>query len=234
MKNKKLIFTKTNGFTLVEIAIVLVIVGLLITGLVMPLAAQYDLKNYNETRTRVATIKEAIVGFAIVNGRLPCPADGTIASGVAGAGLEVCTATSVVGVVPWATLGLPETDAWNRRITYRVTQTFTDGNPDVCATSTTSFALCSTGDITVTDSAVNIAANVPVLILSHGKNGFGAFLSNGAQISSATASADEQENADADSIYILRETNLQSFDDVVDWVSPNVLFNRMVTAGRLP
>jgi prepilin-type N-terminal cleavage/methylation domain-containing protein len=226
--------SKTNGFTLVEIAIVLVILGLLITGLIMPLAAQYDLKNYNETRTRVATIKEAIVGFAIVNGRLPCPADGTIASGVAGAGLEVCTVTSVAGVVPWATLGLPETDAWNRRLTYHVTQSFTDGNPDACDTSTTSFALCSIGDITVTDSAVNIATNIPVLIVSHGKNGFGAFLSNGTQISSAAGSTNEQENADADSIFILSETNLQTFDDVVEWVSPNVLFNRMVTAGRLP
>lgn len=234
MKIGKLISSEVNGFTLVEMAIVLVIVGLLITGLIMPLAAQYDLKNYNETRARVATIKEAIVGFAIVNGRLPCPADGTIASGTAGAGLEVCTATSVAGVVPWATMGLPETDAWNRRITYHVTQSFTDGNPDACDTSTTSFALCSIGNITVTDSSANIATNIPVIVISHGKNGLGAYLSNGTQISSAIASVDEQENADADSTFILRETNLQSFDDVVDWVSPNVLFNRMVTAGRLP
>jgi len=232
MKTEMNIPLRSQGFTLVEMAIVLVIVGLLITGLIMPLAAQYDLKSYNETRARVKVIKEAVVGFALVTGRLPCPADGTVASGVAGAGTENCGVAS--GVLPWATLGLPETDAWNRRFTYQVTQSFTDVNPDACASSTSSFALCSTGDITITDSLANIATNIPVLIASHGKNGFGAYLSDGTQIPSTTASADEQENINANSTFILKDANLQSFDDVVDWVSPSVLFNRMVTAGKLP
>lgn len=236
--NLKLQRHQQFGFTLVEIAIVLVIIGLLITGLLTPLTAQYDLKSYSETRERIANIKEAVTGFALVNGRLPCPAIGTVASGSVGAGLEVCTLTSTTGVVPWATLGLPETDAWNRRFTYQVTQSFTDATPDACAFGTTSsFALCSQGDISINNGAVTIATGIPVLVVSHGKNGFGAYLPSGLRVPyTSETTLEEQNNANASypPVYVSMTPTAQGFDDVVDWVSHNVLFNRMVTAGRLP
>jgi hypothetical protein len=61
--------------------------------------------------------------------RFPCPANGTLASANATAGVEVapdvngCTTDESGGVVPWRTLGLGEadtTDGWDRRLTYRV------------------------------------------------------------------------------------------------------------------
>lgn len=241
IKKKGSFCLKAKGFTLVEMAIVLVIVGLLISGLIVPLAAQNDLRGYRETREKIATIKEAVIGFAIVNGRLPCPADGTIASGLAGAGSEDCTLAA--GIVPWAALGIHETDAWGRRFTYQVTQLFSDGSASThgCVTPPsalpdTSFSLCSPGDITITNSAVAIATNIPVLIVSHGKNGFGAYLPTGAKLPDASATADEQDNADVSvpPDFVSIEPNVQGFDDVVDWVSPNILSNRMVTAGKLP
>ena len=61
------------GFTLVEIAIVLVIVGLLISAFLVPLSAQRDLKDYGEVKSDLEQIREALYGYAIINGRLPCP-----------------------------------------------------------------------------------------------------------------------------------------------------------------
>jgi prepilin-type N-terminal cleavage/methylation domain-containing protein len=105
-----------RGFTLIEIAIVLVVVGLIMGGLLVPLSAQIDQRNYSETRQRMSEIKEALIGFAISNGRLPCPATTTsngieafdaIAHGDATNG--IC-ATFFNGFLPAATLGITPTD----------------------------------------------------------------------------------------------------------------------------
>ena len=53
-----------RGFTLVEMTIVLVIIGLLISSLIPPLSAQMDQRNVNETREQLANIREALIGFA--------------------------------------------------------------------------------------------------------------------------------------------------------------------------
>ncbi len=76
-------------------------------------------------------IDKALANFVAQNKRLPCPADGTVASGALNAGVEKpfpptgsCNPVNQAnGVVPWVTLGISEGDAadpWNGRITYRV------------------------------------------------------------------------------------------------------------------
>lgn len=82
-------------------------------------------KAYSDTRARMEGVSDALTMFVSRTLRLPCPADGT-----QGTGLEerdsitgVCKAQQLGGVVPWATLGIPEadaTDGWNTRLTYRV------------------------------------------------------------------------------------------------------------------
>jgi prepilin-type N-terminal cleavage/methylation domain-containing protein len=104
-----------KGFTLTELAVALVIVGLLLASALMPLTAQIDVRNFADTRRGMDGVKEAIIGFALANGRLPCPADGSVRSDASTAGTEQVTVnvcTTAFGVVPWATLGTPETDAW--------------------------------------------------------------------------------------------------------------------------
>src|SRR5665647_1087323 len=70
-----------NGFTLIEMAMVLMIVGLLLGGMLVPLSAQMDQRNVSDTQKTLSEIKEAIVGFTLANGRLPCPATASIATG---------------------------------------------------------------------------------------------------------------------------------------------------------
>ncbi len=62
------------GFTLVELAVVVVIVGLMLAGLLVPISAQMDMQSFRKTNENLIEMKEALIGYAIINGRLPCPA----------------------------------------------------------------------------------------------------------------------------------------------------------------
>lgn len=230
------------GFSLIEIAIVLAIVGLLLGGLLPTLSAQIESRQIAETRKQMEDILESLTGFALINGRLPCPADGTGSSGaeaVTGSG-AAATCSLTLGVLPWTTLGVNETDAWGRRFTYRVTSTYADGADGTATascniTSGVSFQLCSSGNLNVkaTSGGTNVAANVPAVVVSHGKNGYGAFPhGGGTQLAGATG--DEAENADDDNIFVSKDQIQNGYDDLVIWLSPNSLVNRMVTAGKLP
>lgn len=229
---------RMRGFTLVELAVALAVIGLLLGMLIVPLNAQIDQQRINDTRKQLALVTEAILGFALANGRLPCPASATVPSTTAGAGTEartgtVCTAAQ--GVVPWASLGVPETDSWGLRFTYRVAMALADEpTGGLQASFTLETTAPNTGDITVTSggaSPVNIATNVTAVVVSHGKNGLGAYRMDGTQVVGVTG--DEGENADLDATFISKLPD-PAYDDLVDWVSPNVLKSRMVAANRLP
>lgn len=219
---------------------VMLIIGLLLGGLIPTLSAQMETQRISETRRQLDEIKEALAGFALINGRLPCPADGTASGGnelVTGTG-TTATCTLTKGVLPWSTLGVPETDGWGRRFTYRVAANFADGADGTgasCNIATgVSFQLCSSANLNVksTSAGSNVAANVPAVVVSHGKNGLGAYpAGGGAQISTATG--DEEENTDDNNTFVSKDYT-SDFDDQVVWLSPNILFNRMVAAGKLP
>lgn len=244
---------KSRGFTLIEMAMVMMIVGLLLAGLLPNLSAQMESRRINETRKQLEEIKEALIGFVIINGRLPCPADGLIPTGQLNAGKEaktgtVCaniTANRASGVIPWATLGINETDAWGRRFTYSIASDFADDlgtnshgtgcapNP---APTQASFALCSTGNLSVGASATNTASitnQAPAVIVSHGANGLGAYMPNGVKIPISGASSDEASNENNNDDFVYHEAT-SDFDDQVIWLSTNILSNRMVAAGKLP
>ena len=213
---------QVRGFTLVEVAIVLVIVGLLVSAFLAPLSAQRDLKDYSQVRTDLAQIQEALNGFAVANGRLPCP--DTTGDGIADACVGVTSATSTPGNLPWVTLGMQANDPWNSPYQYRVNDAFG-----------TTFTLSTTGSgagilKVYTDNTLGaiVANNVPAVIYSSGKNG----------AVQPPISADELENrttagAKFDVNFVSHDFS-PTFDDVVVWVSPNILFNRMVAAGQLP
>jgi prepilin-type N-terminal cleavage/methylation domain-containing protein len=63
-----------RGFTLVELAVVMTIVVLLLGSLLYTLSAQTDQRNVDETRRRLDQARELLLSYAVVNGRLPCPA----------------------------------------------------------------------------------------------------------------------------------------------------------------
>ncbi|MDO9012851.1 MAG: prepilin-type N-terminal cleavage/methylation domain-containing protein [Gallionella sp.] len=265
-----------NGFTLVEIAIVMFIMALMLgTGLTL-LSAQQDQRKIEDNTARLNEVHEALIGFAITYGRLPCPTQASLATGQINAGEEAltgntcacqsttgpsstiadlsaskvaCVNTTVTGVLPWAKLGISETDAWGHRFTYRVTTIFADditaityGCTPPTAPTQSSFALCSNGNLAVlsTVGGSNVASTLPAVVVSHGTNGLGAYTPTGQQILPiAAANTNETENANNDINFVSHTTAPAGetggyFDDQVIWLSQYTLFNRMVQAGKLP
>ncbi|MCM8620180.1 MAG: type II secretion system GspH family protein [Candidatus Accumulibacter sp.] len=245
MKNPSFQAPTSRGFTLTELSVVLVITSILIGGLLVPLSSQIDARNSNDTKAAMAEIREALLGFAAVNGYFPCPAIPTIASGSPDAGLEggrnSGSCIHPAGVLPWASLAVAERDAWGRRYSYRVTPEFSNAPPLL------PFNLSSSGDIKVLSAAggVAIATFVPIIVISHGKNGNGAYTTEGAQLPEGS-DADELENrvlitpagvwsdGSVAKEFVKRAAPAVTYDDEVVWIAPGVLFNRMITAGKLP
>ena len=235
MKNKGLLTRKPprykgqaliqGGFTLLEIAIVMVVLGLLLGGAMLPLSIQMEKMDRDATHRQLTDIRDALMGFALVNGRLPCP--DTDSDGLAD-GLPACSA--VEGGLPWSDLGLGRQDAWGRPFTYRVSADFADQvDGTACLTPTlgVSFSLCSLGDISILDADGGnpVASALPAVIISHGKNW------------AEVAGLDELENTDGDAILVDRfysKNSDSTFDDLVIWLPPNILMNNMVSAGLLP
>ncbi len=120
---------RAQGFSLVEMAMVLLVVGLLAALFLPATNTMMDNNRRKETRTKLEALESAITRFVMTNRRLPCPADGALDVTDAFFGLEqgdpatgVCTVLDR-GVVPWRTLGLganDAVDAWGTLVTYRM------------------------------------------------------------------------------------------------------------------
>lgn len=231
--------TRARGFTLIELAIVLVIITILIGGLAMPLSAQIQARRIAETNKTLEEAREAIIGYAMthkVGGTkpyLPCPdtnGDGVEETRVA----NKCPKR--IGFFPWVTLGTGAQDAWGNRLLY---STHTDvTNDDVGIHS----ALAPTNGWNQVCSsptcAAYIAASVPVVLASFGPNGWGALNVNGNTLASPTG-ADELENLDEDNRFVSRTPTKPDdpsgeFDDLLTWLPYYVLFPRVCPTGCPP
>ncbi|GAB4170727.1 MAG: hypothetical protein OHK0026_17950 [Rhodocyclaceae bacterium] len=233
--------------------IVLLVVSVLLGGLLMPLSAQIESRNLEETRRRLDEVREALLGFAAANGRLPCPATAASNGVEDPPGGGTCS-VAYYGFVPGKTLGLVTADgyaldAWGNRIGYAVARdgapnafttaggmrarTMTSLSPDlrVCADATLLFPpeaplKCAQDEGARADKVLtNDAAAV---LVSPGRNG-----------AAAPSDPDELANVNDDRVFVSHprasdETNRGKFDDELTWLSRFTLFNRMVAAGQLP
>ena len=144
---------RAAGFTLIEIAVVIVVLALLLAMLAGIGTAMLGQQRREATRQRLAGVEIAIALFVSQNKRLPCPADGRVAGTTANAGVEARNAgtgaceiggvanTQTHGVVPWQTLGLAEpdvTDGWGNRLTFRVA-------PELAWTNSMDLTACDPG-----------------------------------------------------------------------------------------
>jgi prepilin-type N-terminal cleavage/methylation domain-containing protein len=223
-----------RGFTLTELAVVLVIVALLIGGMMMPLAAQQDIRARNETEKVLNDIREALIGYAAANGRLPRPAT----SAVNGAENPATCANDAAcnGFIPWATLGTAKLDGWNKLIRYSVTPAFANG-----AITLSSVANRTVRTRDAAGNALDLATLVPAVAFSQGKGRWGTLDSGAALADGSATNADEDTNNDINSVILFSRLASDAtggtggeFDDVVVWVPTNSLVNRMIAAGRLP
>ncbi len=280
----------------------LLIVTILLGYTVAMFPRQQELKQYRAVDRQMDQVIEAIIGFAQVNGRLPCPAQPD------GAGVEDIDNEIVIdvelgcdtyaGFVPVNTLGLDDRfnedslliDPWGNPYRYYVTDV--DFNLDDSSDFTTPgqmrlvglvdteanvppgdgyldldgrYLICADPGGTVDDQCLDAAnevfgrydpnagvggietryAGAPFVLLSMGKNWSEATVGDELENSGATATSNVgvpsgntyllKNVAGGETTFVRRPGGLaDDFDDVVRWVSPNVLFSRMIQADQLP
>jgi prepilin-type N-terminal cleavage/methylation domain-containing protein len=254
-RRRALFSTAQPGFTLIELAVGLLVLSLLLATLLGPLTAQVDQKKISDTQATLNQISEALIGFAMSRGYLPCPdktagAAGGVNNTPNDGNEDFVGANCVVseGNLPWATLGISGTDAWGNFFRYNVTPLFAQRPKAITLASGANAnitvvcpAPACNPQITYT-SAGNLA---PALVMSHGKNGAGAINATTRALMPAPTSGNEITNAtlpagfgDAKTFNIRPATAASGatteFDDVVVWLSTPILLSRMVTAQQLP
>lgn len=121
---------RRSGFTLVEVAIALVVMGIVLTMAMQMLTTVLVAQRRYTTAQRLSGLDAVLATFTSQSQRLPCPADGALPSTDPSWGAEQravgtgdCLNNQQRGVVPWATLGISQldaTDGFYSLITYRV------------------------------------------------------------------------------------------------------------------
>jgi prepilin-type N-terminal cleavage/methylation domain-containing protein len=252
---------RSRAFTLIEIAVVILILTILASGLAMPVAAQLQMRRAGETQRLLDDARESLLAFAAANGRLPCPATdesrGEESFAPGGDGNNGNCARFYGGFVPGATLGLSPLDAqgfvrdaWStefNRIRYAV---FGAGasvngivNPFTRVNGMQAATLAALGDaphfIFICGSNVGTSGSGcgPAANQLTRRAAF-VVLSLGPNAGTAPApGSDEARNQSGDPVFVHHEAmgaGNAAFDDVVQWVPTHLIASRMLAAGRLP
>ncbi|HXS51881.1 MAG TPA: hypothetical protein VN782_05065 [Usitatibacter sp.] len=248
---------RARGFALLEVWIALVVLALLLGGLAMPLAAQVEMRRGEELARQLEEARDAVMGFAATQGRLPCPAvdggDGTEAFAPGADASTGACADFYGGYLPAATLGVHGVDArgfardpWAtpaNRLRYAVfggavnaianPLTRTDGMRSATLAGLGAaphfLFICSSG------SEASASGCGPASRQLTRRAAFVIF-SLGANATQAPGS-DEARNLDGDAVFVSREASNvpgDAYDDVLLWVPIHLVTHRLLLAGRLP
>lgn len=247
-------FKIQRAFTLAEMAIVVVLTGIILTmGLKMTVATLNN-SAYAETAAKQAQIKVALINYLRTNGTLPCPDTRPVPNGTPLPFPAVCTgsAAAAYGVVPWVTLQLSRDtalDGWKNFFVYRVangvapvvknwtsnTAAAVPASFDIKELGTPSIALTiMQGDGVI--APAQITNKAVVVILSGGKNGFATKTVQGQPNSPVpVANQDEATNAKpALNTFVIRpytevKGTFGPYDDLVVYMLPQDLIQPLVT-----
>ncbi len=250
-----------RGFTLIEIAIVLIVLTILLGYTMAMVPVQQELKQYRQANEEMDRILDALYAYAQVNGRLPCADDMSAPDGKADPDDGGSDCVVFYGYLPTKTLGLEGNissdflllDPWGTPYRYQVTPSDTgadtggdfvmDGDiHDVgMAALSPDLEICTINPGINTEDAncgsgQTIADSIPAVVLSLGKDG------------GRVASNIQNENTDnildldgdgnlGDRVFVKStrsESSGSEFDDVVKWIVPNILYSKMIDARKLP
>ncbi len=216
MHQLRRITSNASGFTLLEIAIVMVIIGLLTGGGVSLMKMLTERKARNETVTYLQQVRAALVSYAARTGRLPW-ADGNTAGSVDG--LEDTGATN--GFLPYRTLQMAPSDPYKRILRYEVNAHLT-ARPTACEALHTGLQASDPPLVMDADGAA-ATFNVAVVLVSAGPmdadgngNAFDDLNSGGFLGNNATGSDN-----------YLRHPPAPDFDDLTLYIGGNELFGEM-------
>lgn len=206
-----------SGYTLIELAIVTIVVGLLL----VPAIGLYSIYKANQRLERTTGALEnsenALSGFRSLYGRYPCPAPENLGPGDVGYGMEECNPANpgitdtgagvLIGSLPYRQLNMQEPDSldgYGNRVSYAVTTVLTDP---------TTFSP-NAGAITVLDATGNpVTAIAPFVVVTHNQNAGGAISRFGQPVQACPAAPDpESENCNGDATFRMASQG-GTFDD---------------------
>ena len=246
---------KQAGFTLVEIAIVLLIVTILLGYSVAMFPLQQELKQYRQAQAEMDSVIEHLIAFAQVNGRLPCPDTSTDSDASGNAidgeedrlGINDCEA--YFGFLPARTIGINGeynaagvlVDPWNSGYGYAVSaiDASVDGNFDLVTANgirdegitnvVPDLFICD--DSTVIGNDLNCGDVTGDEVVGANGEVAAVIISLGKDFVIPATSNIQAENLDdfnngrLDKVYIFSPRS-DNYDDIVKWISTICCFQK--------
>ena len=200
-----------KGFTLIEIAIVMVIIGILAGGGVSLMGILSERKIRNETLDYLDNAKASLVNFAKINGRLPW-ADSS------GDGLE--DSGFLTGSFPFRTLRSGPADPQRRPLKYALNSTLGAGLSGTCSALRSGLS----GSPLVVDADGSTASfPVAAVLASAGSKDADG---DGNVFDDVTAGTHQGDNTDGNPNYI-RYPPVTIFDDLVVYLDEFTLYGEI-------
>lgn len=251
----------SQGFSLVEMAIVLLIVGMIMGGLLPGLASQMEQSRVTDTKTTMNSIMDALYGYAAGHqGALPCPA--TLTSAGAPDPGNTATTTGICtdpfgGFLPGRTLGLSPinangfvVDAWGNPIRYAVATmnvgggstnraiTFEGGARAMGIAPFSAFSTTSpvaNALLSICASAAGIAAtNCGVAANTISSDAVAVIYSYGPTGPTSSGSDEKENNRTPADQFFVSHAKTDTFDHIVQWIPKNLFVSKMLAANVLP
>jgi type II secretory pathway pseudopilin PulG len=248
------------GFTLIELAVVLFLVALLLGALLGPVTLRLEAEQRARAEAYLAEVKQALIGFALRTGRLPCP-DTSVPEEDEERTPPNCTTNveatcdSAAGELPFGDLGVGGRDPWGHRTRYYVSRVVVSSLQECPQTSNRRRFLTlesSTDDgdtIMVATRGENrnlvlVARGVAAAILSEGARPHGIAQPGSDELNNYAAAGG---TSTAATLLRIRPPNREQptvcddavpsqpachFDDIVDWLPLTVLQYHLVAAGH--
>lgn len=231
-----------HGFTLIEVSIVLLILGILTRTAIAPLKTVQTIRLRHNTSSDLALIKQSLIAHVVATGTVPCPLvnDSDFASS---ANLSCQTAS---GAVPAAKLGIAGSiddrgallDAWNRPYHLAVSLVNHSERGDTNQPDWTSIGEASRLGIR------HLSADITVCQRSNGNNCDGNDIRSEQVVfavwsagQDASGKGQQLENMDGDRFFIDQDYSQQldqPFDDQIVWATAADVIYWQLKAGWLP
>ena len=243
---------RVRAFTLIELALVLVIVSLMTGFGMQALEGKTAVNCYESTQAQLQNINAALQQFAAQQSRLPKPAYMNLGSNDSGFGQEALTGVpdaagkntpafgagvptgmsetggTLIGALPHATLGLAASyaaDCWGNKFTYAVV------NSQTSSDSASGYNSGIIGDIALyagtLGAPVELSQTVTYLVISHGQDKYGAtpLTANNTtalNCNGSTADKIDRENCNNDKVFY---NTMRSVGDTSNYFDDMLVFS---------
>ena len=208
-----------KGFTLIEIAIVMVIIGLLAGGGVSLMGMLSERKMRNETAEYLNDAKNALINYAKIHGRLPW------ADNINGDGWE--NNLLATGELPYLTLGMKPRDANSRFIKYALNNNIGTDRSTSCSTLRPGLPSGSIPSVVDSDGSA-IAFPVAAVLISAGPKD----ADNDGNVFDDITGTPQGDNTNGNPNYIRHPPN-DTFDDLVVYISGYSLYGEICGDGGI-